>query len=410
MTADSCPHLRASFPFPGRGGSALPDDYLQRLRERALVPATLANGRAAWLVTRYADVRTVMSDPRFSRQAWAGGTLFARDSKALALVTSDPPQHTRRRAAVQAAFAPHRAQHDRARIAALAEECLDAFEAQGSPGDLVAGFTKPFPYAVICELVGVPRADVDRLHPTVDTMMSAGRFPADAVAAAHREMHGYFAALLDAKQARLDAGHAPADLLDRLLAEHGDDADPETRLSREEIAVLGFGLFMAGGETTMNHLALCVYEVVRDRELADALRRDPDKIPAAVEELLRWIWFGATGMQPHVALEDVALEGGTIRAGEVVVPLTEAANRDPAVFDQPDRFLPERAHNRHMGFGVGRHVCLGAPHARVELQVGLEALLRRFPRLELAVPETELAWRTNMFLRGVWRLPTRFSR
>lgn len=397
----ACPH----FPFVDRPGVSLDPEYLRRYRDRPLVPVQLSNGREALLVTRYADVRTVLSDPRFSRQAWAGGTLFARDTKALALVTSDPPLHTRRRRTVQSAFTPHQAELDRARIEAFAEALLDEVERLPSPTDLVAAFTKPFPYGVICDMLGLDRADVATYHPWVDVMMSAGRFGPDAVAEAHKNMYGYFHEQLQRKQANIDAGEPTQDLLTRLLM-----MPEEERLSLEEITVLAFGMMMAGGETTMNHLAMCVYQVVRDPALADALRRDPQKIPAAVEELLRWVWFAGTGGQPHVALEPVELEGGTIDAGQVVIPLTDAANRDPEVFGDADTFRIDRGSNRHVGFGLGRHMCLGAPHARVELQVGLAALLRRFGHLELAVPEEDIAWRSNMFIRGVWTLPVRFRR
>ncbi|WP_394848775.1 cytochrome P450 [Pendulispora brunnea] len=398
MTA--CPH----FPFADRPGMALDSEYLQCFREQPLVPVQLSNGRQALLVTRHADVKRVLSDPRFSREAWAGGTLMARDSKSLALATSDAPVHTRRRRAVQAAFAPRQAEMDRSRIEALTEELLDAVEAAGSPVDLIATFTLPLPYSFTCEMLGIPKSDIPLLHPWVDVMMSAGLFSREEIAEAQRKMFGYFNEHLRIKRELLAAGAPADDLLTKLLAMSGED-----RLTDEELVVMGFGLMIAGGETTMNHLALAIYHLLRHPELAARLRQDPARIPSTVEELLRWVWFNATGGQPHVALEAVDLPGGRIEAGQVVIPLMDSANRDPAVFGH-DAFDPDRAPNPHLGFGHGRHMCLGASHARAELQIALAALLRRFPNLELAVPEEKLEWRSGMFIRGLWKLPVRWSK
>ncbi|MGP4024937.1 cytochrome P450 [Actinomadura sp. 3N407] len=384
------------FPLPNLPGVALDEGYLRRFRQRPLVPVVLASGHRALLVTRHADVRTVLSDDRFSREAWAGGTLFARTRTSLALVTSDPPTHTRRRKAVQARFTARRAEADRPRVEAVAERLLDEMESAGPPADLIARFATPFPYAVICDMLGVPTHDLGLLLPWVNAMMSAGRFPAGEVGAAHEGMHGYFADRLAERRAK-----PGTDLLSALMASSG--------LSDDEIIVFGYGLLMAGGETTSNFLAACVLELVARPGLAARLRADPSLIPAAVEEFLRWVWFAGTGGQPHVVLDDTELAGTKLARGEVVVPLTDAANRDPAAFPDPDEFDPGRAPNPHAGFGHGRHMCLGAPHARVELQVALAALLRRFGDLSPAVDPGRLEWRDRMFIRGVWELPVTWS-
>ncbi|MET7847359.1 cytochrome P450 [Streptomyces avermitilis] len=393
------------FPFPGLSGISLDPVLLDRYRDEPLVPVRLANGREALLVTRYADVRTVLSDDRFSREAWANGTLFARKSGALALVTSDAPTHTRRRSRVQSRFTHRKAEEDRPRIARIAAELLDSLQDAdaGRPVDLIAEFTTPFPYRVICEMLGVPTADLDWLLPSVTVMMSAGRFSADQAARAHEVMYDYFFGQLAARREAIAAGRPGDDLLTTLLS-----APRETRLSDEEIVVFGFGLMMAGGETTASHLAMCVLQVLSTPGLADRLRRDASAVPAVVEELLRWVWFAGTGGQPHVALEDVELAGRALPAGQVVIPLTDAANRDPGVFPDADEFRPDRAPNPHIGFGHGRHMCLGAAHARVELQEGLTAVLERLDHLELAVEPAELRWRDQMFMRGVWELPVRW--
>ncbi|QKG26815.1 cytochrome P450 [Actinomadura verrucosospora] len=392
------------FPLPHRPGVPLDGGHLRRLRERPLTPVQLPGGRDALLVTRHADVRAVLAGDRFGREAWTGGTLFARDAPSLALVASDPPTHTRRRRAVQARFTTRRAEADRPRAEALAERLLDDLEAAGPPADLLARFATPLPYTLICDMLGVPSGDLPRLLPWVSAMMSAGHVPAAEVEAARTGMFGYFRALLDARRAAAAAGEPGSDLLTALLT------DPGERLTADEITVFGLGLFMAGGETTSNFLAACVLELIARPDLAAALRADPSRIPAAVEEFLRWVWFGGTGGRPHAVLASTRLGGTALRRGDVVVPLTDAANRDPDAFADADGFRPDRAPNPHLGFGHGRHLCLGAPHARMSLQVAVAALLRRLDGLDLAVDPSRLRWRERMFVRGVWELPVTWRR
>lgn len=387
------------FPLPHRPGVPLDGGHLRRLRERPMAPVRLPGGHDALLVTRHADVRAVLAGDGFGREAWTGGTLFARDAPSLALVASDPPTHTRRRRAVQGRFTARRAEADRPRAEAAAERLLDGLEAAGPPADLLARFATPLPYALIRDMLGVSAADLGRLLPWVSALMSAGHVPAGEVEAARAGMFGYFSALLDARRAGIAAGDPGSDLLTELLA------DPGQRLTAEEITVFGLGLFMAGGETTSNFLAACVLELIARPDLAASLRADPSRIPAAVEEFLRWVWFGGTGGRPHVVLAGTRLGGTELRRGDVVVPLTDAANRDVDAFADADAFRPDRSPNPHLGFGHGRHLCLGAPHARMVLQVALAALLRRLDGLDLAIDPARLRWRDRMFVRGVWELP-----
>jgi cytochrome P450 len=169
------------------------------------------------------------------------------------------------------------------------------------------------------------------------------------------------------------------------------------------------GLLVAGYESTSNQLASCVYLLLADRRRWESLLADPAALDRAVEEMLRWTSFTTSGGTPHVATEDVRLTDRLVRRGEVVVPLTDAANRDAGVFGCPERLDLTREHNPHLAFGAGRHRCLGAELARVELQTGLGALLAELPGLELAVPEESLRWRREMQVSGVWELPVRWA-
>lgn len=388
------------FPFPECPGVTPPREFHDLLRRPDLPEVLLSNGHRALLVSRHAEVKAVLSDDRFSRSAFHGSPMFARKPESLALAACDAPLHARRRRAVRHAFTARGARELVPWLRELASRLLDDMETVAPPVDLVRSFTVPFTLRVITELLGVPADDGMRLRPLVDTMMSAGRFGPDEVAAAHAEAAAYFEALLDVKQAAIDAGSPHHDLLTELLT-----APDDRKLSRTEIVVFGSGLLMAGYETTSNQMAMCASMVFGDRAWADRLRTRRDALGPAIEEMLRWSSLIATGGAPHVAMADMVVGDNVVRAGQVVVPLTDAANRDAAVFTEPDRFDPERAVNPHVAFGHGRHYCLGADLARAELQVGLRALLDRFTDLEVAVPEPDIRWRSGMFLRGPDALP-----
>ena len=369
------------FPFAELPALAPPTEYATL---PPLAPVTLVDGQEAMLVTRYDDVRTVLADPRFSRAAYAAGPMFARRLESLALATSDAPEHARRRRAIGQMFTAHQARQSQDGLDALARELLAA--ARGA-SDLVTAFTLPFPMLVMCRMLGLPDDDRHRLRPWVDAMMSTSAYPAEHVAQARGLIRAYFARVVGQRR------REPSDdLLGRLVA------DPD--LSTDEAVMLGAGMLMAGYESTFNQLTICSYLVLRDPALAAELRRAP---AAAVDEMLRWTPFNATGGIPHVATEDVPLAGTVVTVGQVVVPLTDAANRDAAVFPDPDRIVVGRDAPAHLAFGHGRHRCPGAHLARTELEVGLLALLDE--DLTLAVPESELAWRQGMFIRGLRSLP-----
>lgn len=385
------------FPLEGRPGVALDPDYLKMLRADPLVPVELPAGHPALLVTRYEDVRTVLSDDRFSREAWTNGSLYARRSETLALISSDAPTHTRRRKAVRAWFTSRQAAAARPTMERQAEHLIDGLEQAGPGVDLVARFTQPFSYGIILNILGVPFEDMDRLLPWVTSMMSIGRCPADEVAAAHESLYQYFDANLADRRRAIEAGTPGTDIFTALLT--------AGELSEEEINHIGFALLTAGTESSTSFLASCMLEILSRPGLAERLRSDPSLVPGTVDECLRWVWIGGVGGRAHVVREAVELGDTRLCPGQVVVPFTVAANRDREVFEDADEFRPERAPNPHLGFGHGRHLCLGAAHARVEAEVGVAALLRRLPQLAVTVSPAELAWRDKMFIRGVWSLP-----
>ncbi|MGP4012680.1 cytochrome P450 [Streptomyces sp. 4N124] len=395
-------------PFPfAQGPNVCPSREHAEIRAAGEpVRVRLADGRTALVVADYADVRTVLTDPRFSREAAAtGNPFFARTRQSLALSGSDAPDHTRRRKAISHAFSPARVAGLVPWLEALADELVEAMTAQGREGDLVCSFTIPFTMRPMCRLIGIPEDDCALLKPWVDAMMSINRFPAQQVAEAHKHMSDYFAALVAAQRDALTARTPAQGLLTDLLRASGTGQG----LSTDEIEVMGAGLLMAGYETISNHLAASLYVLLERPALAERIRQDGTALPSVIEELLRHISLAGTGGHKHQALEDVPLTRTVVRAGELVVPLTEAANHDPAVFDDADAFRPDRSPNPHIAFGAGRHFCPGAALARAELEVALRRLLTRLPGLELAGPAERVAWRQDMYIGGPWSLPVRWT-
>jgi cytochrome P450 len=396
---------RPRFPFPEGPGIDPPVNYHEMADPAGLLEVTLSTGFPALLVTRYEDVRTVLSDDRFSRSAYGGRSLFARERRSLALNMSDPPEHTRRRSAVAHAFTARRAAQARPWLARLAAAMLAELRSSGPPADLVTGFCLPFPIAVMCRILGVPFGDWPRFRPWVDAMMSASRYPPGQVAVAHQQMYEYVAGIADTVHAAARRGETPPGLLAELLAPGGCGE----RLSRDEIVVLVAGLLMAGYETTSNQLAICVYLLLTMQPLARLLRGCPEAVAPVIEEKLRWTSFMSTGGPPHATAVEVPLAGTVVPAGQVVVPVIDAANRDPGVYSCPGEIMVDRAQVPHLAFGHGRHYCLGAHLARAELQVAMTCLLRELPGLELDGLAQDVRWRRGMLVRGPESLPVRWS-
>lgn len=412
------PDQPPAFPFPHPPSPRPPARFAGLTAEPGLPRVVLSNGASALLVTRYAEVRAVLSDDRFSRASFAGKPMFARSAASLALATSDPPVHSRRRQAVAGEFTARRAREMAPWLRELAASSARRLRTLAQPADLVEEFTVPFALRTGTEQLGLPYDDAVKLRPAMAVMMSFGSHTSEEVAAAHAEVHGYFTELVAQRLADVEAAADAAadsaadsaaarpndDLLTRLLRGQGAG-----RLSPEEVAVFGAGLLMAGFDTTSRQLAMAVLMVLRDPALAARLRTQPGALAPALEEILRWSSLIATGGAAHVALEDVRLGDVLVPAGEVVVPLSAAANQDASIFTEPDRFDPGRQDNPHIAFGHGRHYCLGAPMARLQLEIGLTALLAEFPTLRLAVHEDRIRWTTDQFIRGPLALPVRWD-
>lgn len=385
---------------------ALPGEPVPEIRRlsggRPVFRAELPDGRLVWLVSGYENVRQMITDPRFSRahavapdRAQQGFEMFAAGS----INGMDPPEHTRLRKLVASAFTARRVQAMRPRVATIVDELLDAMLSGPQPADLVSGFSLPLPAQVICEMLGVPAGDTERFHAWSDTVMGDWQRDSDEIMAALIELYGYFGRLIELKRAQ------PTNDLTSALIAARDDAD---RLSEDELNVLCCTLLIGGHETTANQINLALLLLLDHPAELAKLRSDPALIPGAVEELLRFSRLG--GLAPaRVTTEAVDLGGATIPAGAEVIPLFASANRDPAVFSDPERFDVSRDAANHLSFGAGVHHCVGAQLARVELQEAFRGLIGRLPGLRLAVPVSELQFKPGMAIHSLRELPVRWD-
>lgn len=394
-------------PLPYRRDAARPCDpaaELRQLCEDQPVPRVrLTSGTEAWLIARDADARRALADPRFSSNLAPPGTaLPVPGERTLAEELSDrmpgtfleydPPDHTRLRATVAREFTPAPMRRLRPRIEQITAECLDAAGEAGPPADLVATFALPLPSRVICEMLGIPDDDDFDFASRTKVMTDLMAAPEDLLEA-RDAMRDHMRAHVRRVRAR------PGDnLLGRLVQRHGGD------LTDEELAGIGNLLLIAGHETTAMMLGLGTLTLLQHPEQLAAVRDDPAAVSAAVEELLRYVSIANHGAV-RVATEDVKVGGQLIRQGDIVIVSIPMANRDPRRYEQPYSFDITRRPKTTLAFGHGLHRCVAAPMARLELQVALPALLRRFPGLRLAVPLQEVPVRTSNATHGVDALP-----
>ncbi|MGP8300744.1 cytochrome P450 [Streptomyces inhibens] len=375
-----------------------PEEY-RTLREQAPVaPMTLPDGATGWLVTRYEDVRAVLSDPRFSAKRTPPGTASPEMNDAPApppppgmFILMDAPEHTRFRRLLTGQFTVRRMRQLAPAVEKIVAEQLEAMASAEGPVDLVQAFALPVPSLVICELLGVPYADREEFQRNSATFLRLDASPEESQQA-QTAMRGYIHQLVLAKREN------PTDDILGELVRSGE-------LTDEELAGVGVLLLIAGHETTANMIALSTMCLLRDPEQLGALRADPSLMDGMVEELLRYLTVIQFGLR-RTALEDVELHGHQIKEGSLVVASLASGNRDAAHFtDDPERLDAGRPFSPHLAFGHGIHQCLGQQLARVEMKAALSGLLDRFPTLRLAVPVEQVPMRDNMLVYGVHELP-----
>ncbi|MFF8386425.1 cytochrome P450 [Streptomyces kanasensis] len=377
------------------------DPVLEELmRERPVSRIQLPHGDGwAWLVTRYEDVKAVVNDPRFSRAPVPGMTVtritphFKPRPGSLAF--AEASDHHRLRRAVAPAFSARAVERLREGAREMLDELVSGMLRDGPPADLVDRVLEPFPTTVICELMGVPDADRERMSGWVADILFTAKGAA-ATGRAKDEMYGWFAREIAARAADPGAGEDILSLLGAAVAA-GD-------ITQEEAVGL-VGPVQIGGEAVTNNCGNMLYLLLTRPQLRERLREEPQTRPRALDELLRYIPHRSSVGLARIALEDVELRGVRIAAGDAVYVSYLAANRDPEVFPDPERIDVDRSPNPHVSFGHGPHFCTGALLARMEIELLVETFLDRLPDLRLAVPAERVPWRRSALIRGPEALP-----
>ena len=367
------------------------------------------NGRHGWLITGYEVAKKALTDPRLSKRrtddAPAQDFLPPRVAAAINyhLLNLDPPDHTRLRRLLTAAFTRRRSEALAPRIQVLTDELLDRLEQRltstDGPVDLVSEFAYPLPLTVICELLGIPEADRGDFRAWTGPLVNITAAGFEDSARAATSMVDYILELLERK--RQDPGD---DLLSALIAVR-DEGD---RLSENELTSMVYLLLIAGHETTVSLITNGVRALIDHPDQWARLRAEPEQVPGAVEELLRYDGPLQSAL-PMIATEPMEIAGAQVAAGDPVVISLLAANRDPARLPEADQLDVTRPEMSHLAFGYGIHRCVGAPLAQVEGRIALGGLIGRFTGLELAVPAADLSRTPGLLMNGLAALPVRLS-
>ncbi|OOC02453.1 cytochrome P450 [Amycolatopsis azurea] len=389
-------------PMQRDAGPFAPPSEITRLRgARPVSPMVFPDGHEGWLVTGYDEVRQMMADTRFSSRQDLGILHLPYETPGMPAPTEPsppmpgmfvamvPPDHGRLRKRLTGAFTVKRMKQLEEHIVEITEQHLDAMTKLVPPVDLVKEFALPVPSLVICELLGVPYEDRENFQANSAQLMVRDQTLEEKMAA-FIGMNTFLTELVTRKR------ETPGDDILSDLGRYDD-------LTIEELAGAAFLLLLAGHETTANMLALGTFALLEHPEQLAELRADAELLPAAVEELLRYL--SVADIFFRYATEDLELGGETIRAGSTVIVSLLAANRDPRRFENPDTLDLHRNARGLLSFGHGVHQCLGQQLSRIEMRAGFEGLLRRFPTLSLAVPADEVKLKTDMNIYGVHELP-----
>ncbi|GGX22357.1 cytochrome P450 [Streptomyces noursei] len=375
-----------------------PTNYRPLRESGPLSHVALYDGRRIWAVTGHTEARALLVDGRLSadRQNPAFPITLERFEAVrrvrTPLIGVDDPEHNTQRRMLIPSFSVKRTIALRPQIQRIVDELLDRMVAQGPPAELVSAFALPVPSMVICLLLGVPYADHEFFEERSHRLLR-GR-SAEEGEEARLDLEDYLAGLIAAKE------KTPGDgLLDELITERLRTGS----LRHEELVRLAMVLLVAGHETTANMISLGTFTLLEHPDQLAQLKADDNLMPAAVEELLRFLSI-ADGML-RVATDDIEIAGRTIRAGDGVMFSTSLINRDEAAYPAPDELDLDRSARHHVAFGFGVHQCLGQNLARAEMEIALRSLFRRIPDLRLAVPAAEIPFKPGHTLQGMIELP-----
>lgn len=396
MTQTTCP---IAYPFNSFTSLDLAEPYRNAQQAPGLLRIQMPIGAPAWLATRYDDVRLVLNDRRFSRSE-----AFRRDDAPRAfpriaggIVMMDPPQLTRIRSLAAQAFTRRQVEALRPHAREHAHQLIDRMLAAGPPADLVSDYALPIPLALICELLGVPLQDRDRFKVWNDSLLSTRVEDAAQTQRHLGELAAYIKGLVADRQRQ------PRDDFMTALTQAHEQGE---RLSEDELLLLCIAILVAGYEGSASQIPNFIQVLLDNHRQWQRLKDNPDQVPQAVEELLRYIPLASAAMFVHYALEDIQVGETLVHQGDAVFASIGAANHDPARFPEPQALDLQRDASGHLGFGHGLHHCIGSALARVELQEALHALVVRLPDLQRC---GEVQWKTDTFFRGAHSLPVTWS-
>jgi cytochrome P450 len=385
------------YPMP-RTDPLLPPPAYDELRRHPPQQVRLPDGRIAWMLTRYQDVRDALSDARLSsdflQPNFPTVIQLPPAPGAFSFFRMDPPDHSRLRRMVAPEFTPRRVRALRPAITALTDTLLDRMLATGPPADLVTHFALPLPSLVIAAILGIPSEHNTEFHQYSETIASSAVTPAQAF-----EAFGALTAMLDAVATAKQA-HPSDDLISRLVTDHESTGD----LTRAELVAMAAVLLVAGHETTAQQIAMSVVHLLHNPEQLQVVRQDPQALPAALDELLRICAVFQHDLV-RVASEDLHIGGVRIAKGQGVITSQLAANHDPQTFPDPGSLDLSRDAHQHLALGHGPHTCIGATLAKTELEIALHRLLTRLPHLALATSLDHIPFRDDIMIYGVHRLP-----
>lgn len=405
--------LRYGVAFDPRGSANQEDPYPQYRRLREIDPFHRSPLVPGYVLTQYQDVVDALSDSRLSsdERHWKRYEMIAARRRNMGLpepytdggtgmLRIDPPDHTRLRSLVSRAFTPRAIERMRPRVEKIAEQWLSRASREGEI-ELVADFAAPLPVTIIAEMLGVPAEDHERFrHWSDEGVRVLGFGTGDDVRRsllAQAELRSYLEGIVE--QRRVEPQD---DLLSGLVAAE-EDGD---RLTPDELFAQTMLILIAGNETTTNLISTGMVALLRNRDQLERLRAEPELIPTAVNEFLRY--DSPVQLTSRMAPNDMEFKGHPVKKGDQLVLLLAAANRDPAVFTEPERLDVARDEERPLSFSHGIHYCLGAQLARLEGEIAFRALLETFSDIDLV--SSEIEWGDNTILRGPRRLPLRVRR
>ena len=376
---------------------ANPYPFYARLRAEAPVCPTTLLGKRTWLVTRYSEAYSVLKDDRFVKD-WPAATWWFHRLAGPAtkhMLNQNGADHTRLRTLVHKAFTPHLIEGLRGRIQTVCDELLDATAAKGQI-DLMNDYALPLPLTIIAELLGVPVNERFRFHSLSRSSLSASSFYGIA-----RSIPDQRSLVRRLRKLIAQRRSEPRDDLITALIKAEEAGD---RLSEPELVGMIILLIVAGYETTVNLIGSGVLALLQNPHQLDVVRQQQGVSDTAVEELLR-LTSPLEMSSPRFARKDLEIRSVAVRRGDLVVVVLGSANHDEAQFDDPDSLDVMRQPNKHLAFGLGAHFCVGAPLARLEGQIALSSVFRRFPNLKLAEQSESIRWRKSLIVRGLETLP-----